>query len=161
MSENNKNQHDIISIEDDAKVPDPFGLERFMEEVNILELEGYYFAPSRKATVQRKAPKSLKELYGQPITITLGEYGQPSELAYKVLQATFLKLTKQGPSTNGQIHFSRRELAVLVGKKSFGGNQSDQIFTALMQLNSTRVACALQFKERRGDKWEKQARVVN
>jgi hypothetical protein len=160
MSEN-KNQHDIISIEDDAKVPDTYGLERFVEEVNILELEGYYFAPSRKAALPRKGPKSLKELYGQPVTISLSEYGQPSELAYKVLQATFRKLTEQGPETDGVVLFSRRELAGLVGKQSFGGTQSDQIFNALMQLRRTSISCAIHFKERVGDKWEKKARVVD
>ena len=161
MSKNNKNQHNIISIEDDTKVPDTYGLERFVEEVNILELEGYYFAPSRKAALPRKGPKSLKELYGQPVTISLSEYGQPSELAYKVLQATFRKLTEQGPETDGVVLFSRRELAGLVGKQSFGGTQSDQIFNALMQLRRTSISCAIHFKERIGDKWEKKARMVN
>src|SRR3712207_5656090 len=120
-----KGEREVISIEDDAKVPDTYGLERFMEEVNILELEGYYFAPSRKPALPKRKPKTLRELYGQPVTITLSEYGAPSELAYKVLQATLLKLTEQGPDTNGLVLFSRRELAALVGKKSFGGNQSD------------------------------------
>jgi hypothetical protein len=78
-----------------------------------------------------------------------------------VLQATFRKLTEQGPDTSGLVQFSRRELAFLVGKKSFGGNQSDQIFTALMQLNGTRISCAIQFKEREGEKWEKKARVAS
>jgi hypothetical protein len=30
-----------------------------------------------------------------------------------------------------------------------------------MQLNGTRISCAIEFKERIGDKWEKKARVVN
>ena len=38
-----KGAREVISVEEDAKVPDTYGLERFMEEVNILELEGYYF----------------------------------------------------------------------------------------------------------------------
>src|SRR5215203_6052699 len=152
-------KREVISIEADAALPDTFGLERFMEEVNVLELEGYYFSPSRKAALPSRKPKSLRELYGQPVTITLSEYGAPSELAYKVLQATFRKLSEQGPDTSGIVQFSRRELAALVGKKSFGGNQSDQVFTALMQLNSTRISCAIEFKERVGEKWEKKARL--
>src|SRR3954471_16623619 len=98
MSESDRPQHDIISIEDDAKVPDEYGLERFMEEVNILELEGYYFSPNRKAVPQQQAP-SFKELSSQPVTLLLSPYGQPGELAYKVLQAIFFKLTKEGPDT--------------------------------------------------------------
>ncbi len=42
-----KPEREVISLEADAAVPDTYGLERFIEEVNILELEGYYFAPSR------------------------------------------------------------------------------------------------------------------
>ena len=43
-----KSKQEIISLEADQAIPDTFGLERFMEKVNVLELEGYYFAPSRK-----------------------------------------------------------------------------------------------------------------
>src|SRR5215210_7110932 len=101
-----KGVREVISIEEDAKVPDTYGLERFLEEVNILELEGYYFAPSRKKVSGGSKPKSLRELYGQPVTITLSEYGAPSELAYKVLQATFRKLSEQGSNTDGIVLFS-------------------------------------------------------
>jgi hypothetical protein len=156
-----KPEREVISLEADAAVPDTYGLERFIEEVNILELEGYYFAPSRKPALVKQKPKSLRELYGQPLTISLSEYGAPSELAYKVLQATFRKLTEQGPETDGVVLFSRRELASLIGKKSFGGNQSDQIFTALMQLRRTSISCAIEFKDRVGEKWEKKARLID
>src|SRR5215212_4242803 len=100
-----KEQREVISMEEDAKVPDEYGLERFMEEVNILELEGYYFSPNRKAVPQQQAP-SFKELSSQPVTLLLSPYGQPGELAYKVLQATFFKLTLQGLETEGIVQFS-------------------------------------------------------
>ena len=71
----------IISIEEDEAQPDGCGLERFLQEVNILELEGVYFSPSRKTVSTGTKAKTLAELYSQPVTITLSSYGQPGELA--------------------------------------------------------------------------------
>src|ERR687884_346545 len=99
MQNNKHQQHNIISLEDDAKVPDTFGLERYVEEVNILELEGVYFSPNHKANLG-KGP-SFKELSSQPVSLVLSQYGKPGELAYKVLDAIFLKITQQGPEPSG------------------------------------------------------------
>src|SRR3712207_4848048 len=118
-----------------------------MEEVNILELEGYYFSPNRKAA-QTKKSLSLKEISSQPVTLLLSQFGQPGEEAYKVLQAIFLKLSEQGFETQGRVSFSRRELGALVGKSSHGGNQSDQLFRALMQLRHPGVACTIDINEK-------------
>src|SRR5918994_1204018 len=154
-----KEQREVISMEEDARVPDEYGLERFMEEVNILELEGYYFSPNRKAALSKKAP-SFKEVSSQPVTLLLSPYGQPGELAYKVLQAIFFKLTREGPETTGQVLISRRELAQLVGR-SHGGKQSEELFRALMQLRNTGVTCSMHMKERQDGKWVKHAKVLN
>jgi len=81
----------------------------------------------------------------RPVTAKRSGYGQPSELTYKVLQATFRKLTEQGPDTDRSVLFSRRELATLVGKQSRVGSVS------LVRW----VNCTIHFKERVGDKWEK------
>src|SRR3954451_11355091 len=111
MQNNKHPQHEIISIEDDTKVPDTFGLERFMEEVNILELEGYYFSPNRKQGAKRPAKAlSLGQIADHPVTIAVSGHGQPGEGAYKLLQASFYKLSHQGPDTVGVVLFSRREL---------------------------------------------------
>jgi hypothetical protein len=154
-----KGAREVISIEADAAVPDTYGLERFMEEVNILELEGYYFSPNRKAALTRKAP-TFKEVSSRPVTLLLSPYGQPGELAYKVLQAIFYKLTSEGHLTEGRVLLSRRELAQLVGR-STGGKQHEELFKALMQLNHTGVVCTLQHKQREGDTWVKRAIPVN
>src|SRR5215212_1813073 len=148
-----KEQREVISMEEDAKVPDEYGLERFMEEVNILELEGYYFSPNRKAVPQQQAP-SFKEISSQPVTLLLSPYGQPGELAYRVREAIFFKITQQGPQTEGRVLISRRELAQLVGRSS-GGKQHEELFRALMQLNQTGVVCTIQRRVKEGDTWVK------
>lgn len=155
-----KPSREVISIEADAAVPDTYGLERFMEEVNILELEGLYFCPNRKDTSRRRGALSLGEIAEQPVTVELSVHGQPGEEAYKVLQAVFLKLSAQGPDTDGVVLFSRRELAQLLDK-SFGGTQSNQLYRAIMQLHRTGVTCAVKFKERQNNKWVAKFRTVS
>jgi hypothetical protein len=91
-----KGKREVISVEEDAQVPDKYGLERFMEEVNILELEGYYFCPNKnEAGKTSKRTITLDELADKPVTITLSDYGRPGERAYKLLQAAFFKLTQE------------------------------------------------------------------
>jgi hypothetical protein len=148
-----KPEREVISLEADAAVPDSYGLERLVEEVNILELEGYYFSPNRKAALTKKAP-TFKEISSKPVTLLLSPYGQPGELAYKVLQGIFYKLTLEGPLAEGRVLLSRRELAQLVGRSS-GGKQHEELFNALMQLRHTGVACTLTVKEMKEEKWAK------
>ncbi len=67
----------MISIEDDAKVPDTYGLERFMEEVNILELEGYYFCPNKNEVGNlEKRTITPGDLAGKLVTIAFSAYGR-------------------------------------------------------------------------------------
>lgn len=79
----------------------------------------------------------------QPITIEPHPtYGYPSVLAYKLLQAIMKKLTEYGYPAPEYVSFSKRELAELCGHASFGGWQSQNLFRAAMQLNSTKVWCS-------------------
>jgi hypothetical protein len=71
-----KGAREVISIEEDAKVPDIYGLERFMEEVNILELEGYTSAPTRTRSVIPTNVRSrlatwLESLLPLPLVLTV------------------------------------------------------------------------------------------
>lgn len=161
MPRTNRPQPNIISLEDDAGVPDIYGLERFMEEVNVLELEGIYFCPDRKEAGRRSKqmqPLTLGEMADRPVTIVLSAYGQPAEHTYKVLQATFYKLYQQGPNTTGWVTFSRREISRLTGT-STGGPMLQRHYTSIKQLRNTEVNCYIQFKERKGDDWQKTWRL--
>src|ERR687883_429983 len=84
MSNGKQQNNKIISLEDDAKVPDTFGLERFMQEVNILELEGYYFCPNKNQAgdLSRRtiSPSELAGLMG----LSVG--GRQTKDAYRVLK---------------------------------------------------------------------------
>ena len=122
--------------------------DRLMEEINILRLEGALFCFDPKEARRRQGRVSLAEARERPVSIEISPYyGQPSVLAYKVLQAIFLKVTEEGyPYPNG-VSFSHRELGRLVGRSSIGGNTAKQLYQAIMQLRSTIIHCSLYDKE--------------
>ncbi len=132
----------------DAKEPAPFEIERrLMEEINILKLEGALFCFDPREAKRRRGALILKDALKRPITVRVHpDLGQPSVLAYKVLQAIFLKLTEQGcePHEDGTchyndtVHFSQRELARLVGR-TWGTSASEQLYNAIKQLRLTDI----------------------
>jgi Replication initiator protein A len=161
MKRSIKNIKTVISIEEDEALPDRYGLERFMEEINILELEGVYFCPSRNETRKRaQGAISLTDISERPITIAFTNHGQPGETAYRVLQAVFFKLSEAGKDTDGTVLFSQRELARLIGM-SFGGRQAAKLYNAIKQLQRTDISCSIRFKVRKNNGWEKKWRSVS
>jgi hypothetical protein len=90
----------------------------------------------------------------RPVTIEIQNYGQPSVLAYKVLQAIFLKLSAYGCelSEDGRclyadrVAFTFRELSQVCGR-SWGGKTAREIEQAIMQLQTTLIRCSLYDKE--------------
>lgn len=124
-------------------------IERLLEETNILRLEGRLFCFDPREAQRRKGLLAFDD--GSPerrVTIELHpSYGQPSVLAYRVLQAIFKKITDGGVPASGTVSFSQRELARLAGRQTFGGTQSKQLFHALMQLHRTGISAALVDRE--------------
>ena len=138
----------------------PFELERrLMEEINILRLEGSLFCFDPRAAKKRSGTLTLADARKKPVSLRIdANYGQPSVLAYKVLQGIFLKLTEEGCdlSEDGRclysdtVSFSARELAMLAGR-SWSGRTSEQLHQAIMQLRRTGVVASLYEKET--DQW--------
>jgi hypothetical protein len=73
-------------------------------------------------------------------------YGQPSVLDYKIVQAIFLKMTEVGEPYSGTVAFTKRELARLVGRESWGGKDSHELYHAMMQLRKTSINCCIHNK---------------
>lgn len=132
---------------------------RLLEEINILLLEGSLFCFDPREAKRRAGRLTLKEIRNkapdEPIIIDIHpSYGQPSVLAYKVLQAIFQKITEEGfcvTADNRAVYddvasFSQRELAGLVGR-AWSGRTSQQLFEAMMQLRRTGVFATLYDKE--------------
>lgn len=126
-----------------------------MEEINILRLEGRLFCFDPREARQRKGMLIAPDEREGHVTVELHpSYGQPSVLAYKILQAVFLKITEDGCSLTSDgravysdtANFSQRELAVLVGR-AWGGKTSKELYEALQQLQTTRLIASLYEKE--------------
>jgi hypothetical protein len=147
MSENRKRK--TWATRNEVHDPELEALERrLMQEINLLKLEGSLFCFDPREAKRRRGTLTLTDARKQPITVEIHpNYGQPSVLAYKVLQAIFLKLAEQGcvPTEDGRclyhstVSFTQRELAKLVGRSSWGRTTSRQLHEAVLQLRSTLI----------------------
>jgi hypothetical protein len=129
----------------------PSALERLREEITVLRIEGTLFCFDPKEAKRRRGTitNTLKDADGteRPVSVHIHpDFGQPSVLAYKILQAVFLKMTEAGEPYPNVVAFSQRELSRLVGN-SAGGRQSQQLYHAMMQLQRTGIICSVQNKE--------------
>src|SRR4051794_20867414 len=95
--------------------------QRLAEEITILRIEGtlFCFDPREARRRTGKLSHMLKHADGieRPVSIEIHPtYGQPSVLAYKIVQAIFLKLAEEGYPYSNVVTFTQRELARLVGR---------------------------------------------
>jgi hypothetical protein len=129
----------------------PSALERLREEITVLRIEGTLFCFDPKEAKRRRGTitNTLRDADGteRPVSVHIHpDFGQPSVLAYKIVQAVFLKMTEAGEPYPNVVAFSQRELLRLVGN-SAGGRQSQQLYHAIMQLQKTGIMCSVHNKE--------------
>jgi hypothetical protein len=164
---NTNNNEKLGPMEENRQRDADFELDRrLVEEINILKLEGLLFCFDPKEAKRRRGKLTLADVRKQPVTVFINpQFGQPSVLAYKVLQAIFLKVAESGCSLtedgrclyDGTVSFSARELAALTGR-TWSGRTSHQLFEAIMQLQATQVIGSLYVKAR--GTWETVSFVV-
>jgi hypothetical protein len=157
---NTNDNEKLEPMEENRAAVDNFKLDRrLVEEINILKLEGSLFCFDPKEAKRRRGRLALADARKQPVSIKIdADYGQPSVLAYKVLQAIFLKVAEPGCSLtedgrcfyNDKVTFSARELALLTGR-SWSGRTSQQLYEAVTQLRRTGITASLYDKET--DEW--------
>jgi len=145
MSENNNTQEGSMN-ETTART-----LERLREEITILRIEGTLFCFDPAEAKQRRGiiTNMLRDSDGteRPVSVHIHpDFGQPSVLAYKIAQTIFLKMTEAGDPYPNVIGFTQRELARLVGR-TWSGVTSRQLYTAMMQLQNSRIICSVHNKE--------------
>jgi hypothetical protein len=151
------NNHDPSDAEESSLDLSPE--ERLFHEINLLRIEGYCFSFDPKSAAKRTGKhdfielvKTTEGLISRPISVKPdADYGYPSTLAYKILQAVLKKLSDEGYEGADSASFSQRELARLVGRQSFGGANSKEFFRAVMQLNATRIWCS--FFDKQTEEW--------
>jgi hypothetical protein len=110
-----------------------------LEELNVVKLEGRYFCFDRKALAKRKGALTYRDGQRGLIIKVSDEFGHPSILAYRVLQAIFRKVTLEGKPYPDVVSFSYRELGRLVGREVFGGKDSKELYRAIGQLEDTKI----------------------
>src|SRR3954451_11675154 len=120
---------------------------RFVQELDLLELEGLLFCFDPKEAKRRHGKIALKDARQRKLGIEIHpHYGQPSKLAYKVELATLHKIVSQGCTLtedgrclySEEVYFGPRELARLTGRV-WGSAASEQLYEAVMQLRVTLV----------------------
>src|SRR4051794_807587 len=96
---------------------------RFVQELDLLELEGLLFCFDPKEAKRRHGKIALKDARQRKLGIEIHpHYGQPSKLAYKVELATLHKIVMQGCTLtedghclfSEEVFFGPRELARLI-----------------------------------------------
>lgn len=125
--------------------------ERLREEITIVRIEGTLFCYDPAEARRRRGiiANMLRDSDGteRPVSVHIHpDFGQPTILAYKIVQAIFLKMTQAGEPHPNVVSFSQRELARLVGR-TWSGITSRQLYQAMMQLQNTRIICSIHNKE--------------
>jgi hypothetical protein len=130
----------------------PSALERLREEITMLRIEGTLFCHDAKEAKRRDGviTNVLKDADGieRPVSVDIHpRFGQPSIIAFKIKEAVFLKLTEAGAPYSSVVAFSQRELGRLIGRDTWGGTSSRQVYHAMMQLQKTGISCSIHNKE--------------
>ncbi len=78
------------------------------------------------------------------------QIGQPGPLAYKLFFALINKHSDMGPGAPARVAFSKREIMQAIGRRTWGGRDSEQLSRALHEIHHTFVEAS--FKDGAG-KW--------
>jgi hypothetical protein len=162
------NNEKIKPVEENTNVLYNVELDRrLMQEINLLKLEGLLFCFDPKEARRRQGVHTLTDALKRPISLTIHpSFGQPCVLAYKILQAIFIKIYEQGCELtedgkclyNDTVSFSHRELVELIGRSWSGSKISEEIYRAIKQLQHTEVNAYFYGKEI--DTWELRSVMV-
>ena len=114
-------------------------LDPLLEEINVVRIEGRYFSFDKHEAKKKSGIYEYRDGDRGIVIETNPRYGQPSIIAYKVLQAVFRKITLEGKPYPETVAFSYHELGRMIGRDIIGGNDSRQLFTAIRQLQDTKI----------------------
>ena len=154
-SEEQKPETEIIALPAAGQGSDPL-----LEELNVVKLEGRYFCFDPHEATKRKGTAEYKD-GDRGLKIELHpDYGQPSIMAYRVLQAMFRKITLEGRPFPDTVAFSYRELSRIIGREVWGGKDGREIIKAIRQLQRTVVTLTLENGQKQERRWVEFSLVV-
>ncbi|MBM3552619.1 MAG: hypothetical protein FJX45_12845 [Alphaproteobacteria bacterium] len=110
----------------------------FMENT-LLRVAGALFCHDAKRAAKNTGTIELnREVKEKSIVIRPDpELGQPGPLAHKIFVALIKKHSDYGRPIQKEISFTQRELARLIGRKSWGGKDSEELSRALHEIHYT------------------------
>ncbi len=117
------------------------GAGKLYMENNLLRVAGALFCHDQKRAATRTGEIQLNpDIAEKRITIRPDpKLGQPGPLAHKVLVALIKKHSDYGRPVTNEISFTRREIGRLIGRKAWGGKDSEQLSRALHEIHYTFV----------------------
>ena len=110
-------------------------------ESNLLRISGALFCHDPKRAARRTGEIELNAgVVEKNIVIRPDpKLGQPGQLAHKIFVALIKKHSDYGRPVRNEIHFTRREIGRLIGRKEWGGRDSEQLSRALHEIHYTFV----------------------
>jgi hypothetical protein len=108
-------------------------------ENTLLRVSGALFCHDPKRAATRTGTIALNnDLAEKRIVIRPDpEYGQPGQLAHKVFVALIKKHSDYGRPIQNQVSFTKREIMRMVGRREWGGRDSEQLSRALHEIHHT------------------------
>lgn len=120
----------------DAQIPNTSKL--YMEST-LLRVAGALFCHDQKNAAKRTAEIELNRGVTDKHVIIRPDprLGQPGPLAHKIFVALIKKHSDYGKPIRKDISFTRREIGRLIGRKEWGGRDSEQLARALYEIHRT------------------------
>lgn len=124
--------------------------EKLFMESTLLRVSGALFCHDQRAAAKRTDEIRLRRGEAERhITIRPDpRLGQPGPLAHKIFIALLKKHSDYGRPIRNEISFTRREIGRLIGRKEWGGRDSEQLARALHEIHYTFVRTS--FKKENG-----------
>ena len=142
------------TIETGATEPAAALSDKLYMENTLLRVSGALFchdakrAPKRTREIELNKGVADKTIVIRPDT----RLGQPGPLAHKIFVALLKKHSDYGRPVQSEVSFTKRELMRLVGRKEWGGKDSEELTGALYQNRRTGITAYFKtggkFKER-------------
>ena len=108
-------------------------------ESTLLRIAGALFCHDQKAAAKRTEEIHLSrgDAHRHIVIRPDPKLGQPGPLAHKVFVALLKKHSDYGKPIRNEISFTRREIGRLIGRKEWGGRDSEQLARALHEIHYT------------------------
>lgn len=133
-----------------AKQSEPQHSGKLYMENTLLRVSGALFCHDQKRAAMRTRDIELNRGVSEKTIVIRPDpkLGRPGPLAHKIFVALLKKHSDYGRPVPCEISFTRRELGRLIGRKEWGGRDSEQLSRALHEIHYTFIKT--HFKDREG-----------